>query len=276
MLTLSRDLHKKELSLFTPLIRNEINAAQRIRGIDKYETYFFPIVDYEMVEVGGRPRNQQLVLLTRWDPESIGVSFLNYFQENRYYVDIIETYKGVLRGLAELHSVGVVYGGFGALGSRAIMIERRNVRGVLVDFKYSYCWDRDGDDRFAFLLSGEKRMPPYMTLLLYLKKNKRTELQKRDVVVLERLVPLSILERVCEVCDGCETDALLKDLAFCWDVYEVSEIYFQLCCAITHNNKYFKKFVEILEGVVGGGVDGGVGYGALPADVLERLDHIIE
>lgn len=283
--------YKKELSLITPLIRNELNASVKIKNIEKYEQSFFPVVSYEHIETRveregegeGRCR-KQVALITR--PVPSGMPFSQYFYERRYYLDIIETYKHLLTGLLQLHNIGLIYGGFGVLGNTAIMVDTQNQRAMLHNFQYTYEFPTElggvggvggiGLDMFVLLQqlsrkNGERKMPPYMLLLLYLKKNGKTRFCEKDREVLEMggggEGSLQVLDNIVNYSNGLEA---LKNYAFCWDVYELTQIYLELCNRITQNNRYFRVFVEMLEEVCYSGV------GDLPTEVLGRLDHIIE
>jgi hypothetical protein len=172
----------------------------------------------------------------------------------------------------------MVYGGFGVLQEDSIFVDINTKLAFLHNFQYTYSWkvndDKDRKDMYIQLIhlskNGNADIPPYMFLLMYLKKNDRRVFRESDRNVLTS-IPETIISRLISASVN-ESDVMdvLKHYAFCWDVYELTQIYLRLCSAITHNNRYFVVFVDILQSVGGGGV------GCLPSEMLDRLDHIIE
>jgi hypothetical protein len=261
-------MFKKELSSITPFVKNELYASEKIKTIDNYDLYFFPIKYYQFIVT---KKNNKAVLITRLVKY---YSFLEYFCTYRYYVDIIETYRTLITGLGKLHEKSLVYGGFGVLGQEAIKMDRIKKNAFLHKFQYTYVFDLERDDMFVRLSEANARIPPHMWLILYLKKNNRQTFCEKDKKVLIDSAPIGVTgNRIRELVDISSVEEItevLKKYAFCWDVYELTIIYMELCESIHVKNKYFGVFVDILRSVVEDGC------GCLTEYVLDRLDHIVE
>jgi hypothetical protein len=261
-------MFKKECSLITPFIKNELYSSEKIKTIDNYDLYFFPIKTYQFILTD---RENKAVIITR--PVKPYHTFQEYFWTHRYYVDIIETYRSLIAGLGKLHEKGFVYGGFGVLKEETIRIDSVKKTAFLHNFQYTYAFDLDRDDMFVRLGDTTGRIPPHMWLILYLKKNNRQIFCETDRRVLIDSAPIGVsgdrIQQLLSISVG-EVAEVLKNYAFCWDVYELSMIYLDLCDMICVRNKYFGVFVDILREIV---VDG---CGCLAEDVLARLDHIIK
>jgi hypothetical protein len=264
-------MFKKELVIITPFVKNELYASEKIKTIDNYELYFFPIKSYQFIVTGGE---NKAVIITRL-VKPYYYTFREYFWTHRYYVDIIETYRTLITGLGKLHDKGFVYGGFGVLKEEAIRMDRIKKNVFLHNFQYTYVFNLDRDDMFVRLSDTKGRVPPHMWLLLYLKKNNRQIFCEKDKQVLIDSAPIGVtsnrIQELISISSVEEMTEVLKGYAFCWDVYELTVIYLELCDMICVKNKYFGVFIDILREIVSG-----VGVGFLTEDVVERLDHIVE
>jgi hypothetical protein len=260
-------MFKKEFAIITPFIKNELYASEQIKNIDNYNLYFFPIETYQFIVTGGK----KAVLINRLVKY---YTFREYFWTHRYYVDIIETYRSLITGLGKLHEKGIVYGGFGVLGEESIRMDRLKKNAFLHNFQYTYVFDLGREDMFVRLSDTKGHMPPHMWLILYLKKNNRQKFCEKDKHVLIDSSPVGVtrnrIEELVSISVVEEMPNVLKDYAFCWDVYELTMIYLGLCEMICVQNKYFGVFVDKLKDIVSDGC------GCLTEDVLERLEHIIE
>lgn len=270
-------MSKKELAILTPLIKNDISASEKIKTIDNYELYFLLIASCESLgRRGGSGGGSMVVLITT--PIRNYYTFLQYFELYRYYVDIIETYRLIITGLGKLHEKGLVYGGFGVLKEDAIRLDAVKKRAYLYNFQYTYPFDMTdgsgtGDEMFVRLSSVDVEIPPYMWLILYLKKNNKQVFveEDRDIIIRRGGLGVGIIDKLIGMsATTTATCELLKHYACCWDVYELTFVFLGLCERLCIRNKYFRVFVDILQSVVENGL------GILTSEVLERLDKIIE
>lgn len=260
----------KELYIMSPPVINEIECFDKIKNlVDSHIHYFFPIISYKIINKQNYKKPFVYVNRVIWD----NYTFTSYFYNNRYYVDIIETYKRMLENLDVLHSLGLVYKGFGILKESSINIDKKTKDAFLHNFQYTFDFvmDREKDIRpnmLAGTMDGD--IPAYMFIYLYIVKNNLSTFQEKDRRTLLMLSNQIDMTRLV----GLSTENVMVELrnhAFYLDICELTEIYLKLCNSIKSSNRHFDKFVDILKSIRGGG-----GVIVSAKQVLELLDHIVE
>lgn len=238
----------------TPLIQNEIDTSLILKTLVNYSQMFVPIVSHQSYvrPLPGNPTPTHLVLLTReirpW------YSFAHYVTHFRYYLDLIDTYKGLLVALNQLQQVGLVYGGFAIFQDEAIRIDAKTKRPLLHQFCYSFQWQENGPP-----VEQEDPLPEKPT------QGKYTQLEARNALALP-LPPYLVHGHPHET---------NRDMAHAWDVHELSQLYLHVCDQIASDqHPYFPRFVNLLQRIVTGEGEGEPTCSA--NDVLRQLDHLLD
>lgn len=247
-----RKQSSRQLLVLTPPIQQEITNSLILKNLVNYHHFFLPIVSHHPL-VRYRPGNPtpiHLVLLTR-DARPC-YTFAHYFTNYRYYLDLIDSYKGLLHALVQLHGAGLIYAGFGILQHEAIRIDAVTKRPLLHDFQYTWGWGW-----------GERGVPPVEDAEETGDDVSHRWGEKATRTALGVALPPYLLQG--------HPDEHNQESACGWDVYELTQIYLQVGEQIvTDKHKYFARFVQLLQRVVAEGGRRGA------ESVLGDLDQIIE
>ena len=178
----------------------------------------------------------------------------------------------MLEMLKFLHSLGVVYNGFGILNESAIRIDKKTKKAFLHNFQHSFEFVVGGCDAKAIVSSFAevKDIPSPFYIFLYLIKNNISVFREIDRQTLSSITDFDF-EFELELLVGLSAENVFVELrkkAFSLDVSQLTHIYLNLCNSIKKENRHFEKFVDILKSIVH--------FGLSADESLERLDHIIE